>query len=88
MESQVVLDWVRQSLIEVVLISAPIMLIALLVGLIVSVFQTLTQIQEITLTFVPKIIVVFIGIIFFLPFMLDSMTQFAIEIFDQIVRIQ
>ena len=58
-------------------ISAPIMLISLIVGLIISLFQALTQIQEMTLTFVPKMLVVFISILLLGPFMLHTLVDFT-----------
>ena len=60
---QAVLDIARDSIYNIILISAPTLLVSLIVGLIVSIFQTVTSIQEQTLTFVPKIIAVFITII-------------------------
>ncbi len=65
-------------------VGAPMMLIALIVGLAISLVQALTQIQETTLSFVPKIICIFGGMVLFLPFMLNSLTSFTMEIFDRI----
>ncbi len=63
------------------------MLVALVVGLLVSFFQALTQIQEMTLSFVPKILVIFGAILVMLPFMISSMTSFMEIIADRIVTI-
>ena len=60
------------------------MAISLGVGLLIALFQALTSIQEITLTFVPKILVVFLSLIFLLPLMADQMAKFAQEIFVRI----
>ena len=68
MDPATALDISREAIVLLIKIAAPIMLVALVVGLIVSLFQALTQIQEQTLTFVPKIIAIFITLIFTLPF--------------------
>ena len=65
--------------------SAPIMAIALLVGLFIAFFQALTQIQEMTLTFVPKIAAIFIGMLVFIPFMYATLTGLSDKVFDLIV---
>ena len=62
-----VLDIARQALYTIILCSAPLLIISLVVGLVVSIFQTVTSIQEQTLTFVPKIICVFLGMMIFVP---------------------
>ena len=61
----VVLDIARDTIYTIIIVSAPLLLISLIIGLLVSIFQTVTSIQEQTLTFVPKIIGVFLGIIIF-----------------------
>ena len=60
-----VLDIARQALYTIILCSAPLLIISLVVGLVVSIFQTVTSIQEQTLTFVPKIVCVFLGMMIF-----------------------
>ncbi|NKB20093.1 MAG: flagellar biosynthesis protein FliQ [Alphaproteobacteria bacterium] len=77
----------RDALIVMLKISAPVMLIALIVGLSISLFQALTQIQEMTLAFVPKILVIFISLLVFMPFMLTSMTTFTQGLFDRIIAL-
>lgn len=72
----------------VLLISLPPLLISLVVGLLVSLFQTLTQIQEQTLTFVPKIIAVILILILTASVLLESLKNFAIRCFDLIWRLQ
>ena len=57
----------------------------LIVGLIIAVFQTLTSIQEMTLTFVPKIIIIFAAVIVFMPFMMTSVIDFTNTLYDKIV---
>ena len=82
-----VIEITRQAILLTLKISGPIMMIGLVVGLVIALFQALTQIQEITLTFVPKIIAIFLAIFFFLPAMAVSLTQFMTFIADQIVAI-
>ncbi|AWI86195.1 flagellar biosynthetic protein FliQ (plasmid) [Alloyangia pacifica] len=65
--------------------SGPIMGIALVVGLIVAFFQALTQIQEMTLTFVPKIVAIFLGLLAFLPFMYAMVKKLSDTAFDLII---
>ena len=76
MTEGIVLDIMREGLYNVIICAAPILLISLVVGLIVSIFQTVTSIQEQTLTFVPKIISVFIGIIVFGSWIANNLTGF------------
>ena len=71
-----VLDIARQALYTIILCSAPVLIISLVVGLVVSIFQTVTSIQEQTLTFVPKIICVFLGMMIFGSWILTNLTEF------------
>ena len=79
-----VLDVARDAILTLVLVCAPIMIVGLVVGVVISLFQALTQIQEMTLVFVPKIIAVFITMLIALPFMSDVLhahvTRFAARI--------
>ncbi len=68
-------------------IGAAVMLVALIVGLTVSLFQALTQIQEMTLAFVPKIIVIFASLLLFLPFMMSTLTGFTRHVMDKVVSL-
>lgn len=71
--------------IETVLyLTTPILGVALVIGLIISVFQAATQIQEMTLTFVPKILAVFIGLLVFLPWMLETIVSYTRDIITNI----
>jgi flagellar biosynthetic protein FliQ len=74
----------RDGLIVMLKIGSPIMLIALLTGLSISLVQALTQIQEMTLAFVPKILVIFVSLLLFLPFMMTTLTSFSQRLFDRI----
>ena len=64
----------------------PVLLVALFIGLIVGIFQALTQIQEMTLAFVPKILGVFVTIILLFPFMLNQMQMLTDTLFDKIIN--
>ena len=83
-----VLDVARDTLILTLKISAPTMLIGLGVGLVISLFQALTQIQEMTLSFVPKILAIFLALYLFLPFMGMGLNTFMQELADRIVKIE
>lgn len=82
-----VLEVGREALLVVLKTSGPIMLSGLAIGLIIALFQALTTIQELTLTFVPKIIVIFFAIIVFLPFMMTTVIEFARHLFDRMVAL-
>ena len=84
MNEQQALDYAREAIITVLIVGSPIMLIALVVGLTIALFQALTQIQEMTLTFVPKIIVIFISLILFLPFIIEQFQVFMLGVADRI----
>ena len=71
-----VLDIARQALYTIILCSAPLLIISLVVGRVVSIFQTVTSIQEQTLTFVPKIVCVFLGMMIFGSWILTNLTEF------------
>ena len=71
-----VLDIAREAIYMIITCSAPILLISLLIGLIVSIFQTVTSIQEQTLTFVPKIVSVFLGMMLFGSWILNQLSGF------------
>lgn len=80
-----VLDIVREALITTLIVSGPVMLVGLAVGVLVSLFQTLTQLNEMTLAFIPKIIAIFAAVLIFGPFMLQQMEGFMRHATDRIV---
>lgn len=80
-----VLEVAREAVVVMLKVGAPVMLLALLVGLIISLFQALTQMQEMTLTFVPKAIVIFLSLILFMPFMLGTLVSFTERLMDRVV---
>jgi flagellar biosynthesis protein FliQ len=85
MDEAALLEVGRDAVIVTLKLGAPLMLIALLIGLVISLFQALTQIQEVTLTFVPKIIVVFVAMLLLAPFMLHTLTDFTERIMQQAI---
>jgi flagellar biosynthesis protein FliQ len=68
-----VLDVARDAILTLVIVSSPLLLIGLIVGVVISLFQALTQIQEMTLAFVPKILAIFVAMLIALPFMADHL---------------
>jgi len=79
------IDIARDAIIVSLKLGAPIMLLALAIGLVVSLFQALTQIQEMTLTFVPKIVVIMLSLMLLLPFMLATLGSFTERLVDRII---
>ncbi|HIJ44216.1 MAG: flagellar biosynthesis protein FliQ [Rhodospirillales bacterium] len=77
----------REALFIILKTAGPIMLSGLIIGLIIALFQALTTIQEMTLTFVPKILVIFVAIIVFLPFMMTTVVEFAQRLFDRMIAL-
>jgi flagellar biosynthetic protein FliQ len=74
----------RETLELIMLVSAPTIGLALVVGILVSLFQATTQIHEQTLTFAPKIVAVFVGLLVFGPWMLNSIAEFTIRLIGNI----
>ena len=81
------MDFAREAVFTMLKVATPIMMVGLIVGLAISLFQALTSIQEMTLTFVPKILVVFTSLLVLLPYMLDIMQRFMESVADRIVGI-
>ncbi|AGX03877.1 MULTISPECIES: flagellar biosynthesis protein FliQ [Bacillus] len=86
MSPETVISIAEQGIMSVLYISGPLLVLALVVGLIVSIFQATTQIQEQTLAFVPKIVAVLLGVVFFGPWMLSHMLSYTNEIFSNLTR--
>jgi flagellar biosynthetic protein FliQ len=76
----------REAVYVLIMMSAPILILALVVGLSISLLQALTQIQETTLTFVPKIITVYFSMIVILPYMFSKIKIFTDHIMQHIIR--
>ena len=87
MNDVMVLEVGKDAIYTLLLVAGPLLMIAMVVGLLISLVQTLTQIQGMTLVFVPKILVVFISLILLLPFMIDQLRTFAAGLFDRIVAL-
>ncbi|RMG60632.1 MAG: flagellar biosynthetic protein FliQ [Deltaproteobacteria bacterium] len=75
---------VRQTFETMLLVSGPVLAVSLLVGLLISIFQAITQLQEMTITFVPKIIAVFVTLIVTFPWIMKILSGFTRELFHNI----
>lgn len=84
MYEDIILGVANQAVWTVLMVAAPVLGAALITGLLISILQATTQIQEMTLVFVPKIVVVFLVVIIFGPWMLDIITTFTYDIFASI----
>jgi len=84
MDQAIVIDVAQEAIKSVLLVSAPILGLGLLVGLIVSIVQATTQIQEPTLSFIPKIIAVSLTMLVFGPWMMNIMYEFTVRLFENI----
>lgn len=73
---------ISQAMFSTLIASGPILAVALGMGLVIAFFQALTQIQEMTLTFVPKIVAIFLGVVATLPFMFSTLSALANTVFD------
>ncbi|MBU1306543.1 MAG: flagellar biosynthesis protein FliQ [Alphaproteobacteria bacterium] len=80
-----VLDIARDGIWVLIMVSLPMMLVGLIVGVIIALFQALTQIQEQTLVFVPKIIAIFVTMLLTLPFLGATMSGFMNRVIDMII---
>ena len=87
MDAEVVIDLGRQALIMVLLISGPMLFAGLFIGLLVGVFQAVTQIHEMTLTFIPKILVMVLVFLGLLPWMLIKIVEYSGSIFNLINQV-
>ena len=88
MTPELVIQLARRTFEVTLLLSAPLLIFSLVVGLIVSIFQAVTSINESTLSFVPKIVAVMVAIIIFFPWMMTYMCDFTREIFDLMVQMR
>jgi len=80
-----ILDIAGDGIWTMIIIASPMMIIGLLVGVIIALFQALTQIQEMTLVFVPKILAIFVTMLLALPFMGATMGSFMTRLVDKII---
>jgi flagellar biosynthetic protein FliQ len=84
MTTEFVIYWGQQAIKTAILVAAPTLLGGMLIGLIVGIFQSVTQIQEMTLTFIPKIAIVILVMLLFMPWMLETLTDFTSNMFAQL----
>ena len=88
MNGSEVIDIARDSIWVLVQVSAPVMIVGLVVGVVVSLIQALTQIQEMTMTFIPKMLAVFASFVIFMPFMSSAMNGLMERMVARIVNIE
>ncbi|PKK84416.1 MAG: flagellar biosynthetic protein FliQ [candidate division Zixibacteria bacterium HGW-Zixibacteria-1] len=81
MTPEMVVSIGRDAVLTMLLVSAPMLLSGLLIGLVISILQAITQVHEMTLTFIPKIVVVAVSLIIFLPWIINVVTEFTIRLF-------
>jgi flagellar biosynthetic protein FliQ len=81
-------DTAAMALFTLMETSVPIMMVALIVGLVISLIQALTQIQEMTLSFVPKMVAVYLSLLLLMPFMVRSISDLHAELMDKVVNIE
>ncbi len=84
MEQADVLKLAQDAIRTVLMMASPMLISSLIIGLLISIFQAVTQIQEATLSFVPKIIAVFISLLIFGPWILNSITEFTTNLFTNV----
>jgi len=84
MTPETVITFAQQAIRTTILVSTPMLGLALVVGLAISIFQAVTQIQEMTLTFVPKILIVLLALLFFASWMLEHLIHFTVTTIEQI----
>ncbi len=80
-----VMDVARDAIVTLLIVAAPLMLVGLIVGVVISLLQALTQIQETTLVFVPKILAIFVALLIALPFMADALHSNFMRIAARII---
>lgn len=87
MDANVVIDMGRDALIITLLLSGPMLIVGLLIGLIIGVFQAVTQIHEMTLTFIPKIVGMVVIFLATLPWMLVKLVEYSMNVFNMISEV-
>jgi flagellar biosynthetic protein FliQ len=81
-----VIDVAREAIYTLVIVSAPVMLVGLAVGVAISLLQAVTQVQEMTLVFVPKILAIFVSLLIALPFMAEKLNAEMLRITERIIH--
>ena len=87
MTIEIATDLMRDALMRILIVSAPVILVTMVVGLIISIFQATTQIQEQTLSFVPKLVAIFVTLILAGNFMINILLEFTRNVFNMISRL-
>ncbi|MGP1256205.1 MAG: flagellar biosynthesis protein FliQ [Kiloniellales bacterium] len=87
MEAVDVIEVSREAIWVALKVGGPALVIALIIGLVISLFQALTQMQEMTLSFVPKILALFLALMGLAPFMLTVLSEFTVTLMDRIVAL-
>lgn len=87
MNETMILDIARDGVMTMLSVAGPLLLLGLSIGILISLFQTLTSLQEMTLVFVPKILVIFGSLIMLLPYMISQLTEFMQRMMDTIVAL-
>ncbi len=77
----------QQAIMMALMLAGPMLIFGLITGLIVSIFQAVTQVHEMTLTFIPKILAVILSLFLFMPWMLNKMIDFTTNVFSSIAQI-
>ena len=83
---QLVIDIMREAIMTMIKVASPMLIIALIVGLVISIFQTATSIQEQTLAFIPKILAVFLAVVVFGSWIITILVGFASKIFTSFTQ--
>jgi len=81
MTPEMVITIGREAIITMLLVAAPMLLSGLVIGLIISIFQAVTQVHEMTLTFIPKIVIVALSLLIFMPWMINQILDFTRRIY-------
>jgi flagellar biosynthetic protein FliQ len=84
MDMQYIIALGRQAIYTTLVVSAPMLILALIVGLAISILQAITQLHEMTLTFIPKIIAVAVALVIFLPWMITTIVNYTFQLFSMI----
>jgi flagellar biosynthetic protein FliQ len=84
MTPQMVVSIGREALTVILMVSGPMLMFGLIIGLVISIFQAITQINEMTLTFVPKILAVAVALLIFLPWMINMLLDFTRHMYNLI----
>ncbi len=84
MTPETVISLAKEGVMLTLIVSAPMLVLGLIVGLAISVFQAVTSISEMTLTFIPKILAVFMGMLFFAPWMIEKMTSYTTKLINNL----